>query len=110
MINFNEYSITSKAVYSMDYFDFNRLVKAELPKLAECPDIEKYEFLASVQASNDSSHEFGSDTLYFTEKDKIDFLEDLKEGIWNVSTDEIIDFLMYEEVLPKGEYIISVCY
>jgi len=108
MINFNEYEITSKAVYSMDYFDFDRLVKAELPKLAECPDVEKYEFAASVEASNDSSHEFGSNTLYFTEKDEISFLENLKKGIWRVSTHDIIDFLMYKEVLPKGEYIISV--
>jgi len=108
MINFNEYEITSKAVYSMDYFDFNRLVKTELPKLAECPDIEKYEFVASVEAHNDSSHELGSNTLYFTEKDKVDFLEKLKKGIWHVNTDDIIDFLMYEGVLPKGEYIINV--
>lgn len=47
MINLNEYGIVSKAVYKIDYDDFENLVKAELPKIAECKDIEEYSFVAA---------------------------------------------------------------
>lgn len=110
MINFNEYEITSKAVYSMDSFEFDRLVKAELPKLVECPGIDGYDFVASVGACNGSSREFNSETFYFNEKEELIFLEELKKGILYVGTHDIIDFLMYKEALPKGNYIISVCW
>lgn len=110
MINFNEYKITSKAVYSMDYYDFERMVKKELASLVECPDLENYDFVASIECGNDSCHEFGSDTLYFKEQDEIDFLEKIKKGIFHTHTSTIVDFLMFKEVIPKGLYVIDVCW
>lgn len=110
MINFNEYGITTKAIYSMDSFEFDRLVKAELPKLAECPDIENYNFVANVGAYNGSAREFDSETFYFDEKEEASFLEELKKGILYVGTHDILDFLIYKEALPNGDYIISVCW
>lgn len=110
MINLNTYGIVSRAVYKMDYGDFEDLVKEELPKLTECKDIEKYSFVAAEECGNDSTHDFGTNEPSFKDDDFEDLLEKLKEGRYWFVNDDIVNFLIYKEVIPRGEYIIDVCW
>lgn len=110
MINLNTYGIVSKAVYKMDYGNFEDLVKVELPKLAECKDIEEYSFVAAEECGNDSTHDFGTNEPSFKDDDFEDLLEKLKEGRYWFVNNDIVNFLIYKEVIPRGEYIIDVCW
>lgn len=110
MINLNEYGIVSKAVYKIDYGDFEDLVKAELPKIAECKDIEEYSFVAAEECGNNSTHDFGTNEPNFKEGYFNDMLEKLKKGRYSFINDDLVNFLIHKEVIPRGEYIIDVCW
>lgn len=110
MINLNKYNITSKAVYTLDYSDFESLVIEELPKLVNCKNIEKYSFVAAEECGNDSSHEFGSNNPTFEDDDFDYLIEKLNNGDYQFVNGDIVDFLMHKEIIPRGEYIISVCW
>lgn len=110
MINLNEYGIKSKAVYYLDYGDFENLVVKELPKITECKDIEDYSFVAAEECGNDSTHEFGENDPDFEDGDFDYLIQKLKEGNYRGVNHDIVNFLIYKEVIPRGEYIIDVCW
>lgn len=37
-------------------------------------------------------------------------LEKLKKGRYSFINDDLVNFLIHKEVIPRGEYIIDVCW
>lgn len=101
-----------KLVIKMDDRTFEKLIKQEIPKLVNVPDIDEYEFVAHEESGNDVSHSFNASGLYKYYQDKENPFEyEIKQwesGNLHYQAGNFVHFLVYKGVLEPAEYIVSV--
>lgn len=101
-----------KLVITVDYNAFDEFVKIHLPRVAECPDIKKYEFAAYEEAQNDSAYSYDTLSLYDYHQEKPESfehdLENFKNGKFHYMASAILHYLTFKGVIEPAEYIIKV--
>ncbi len=101
-----------KVVIKMDDQTFEKLIKQEIPKLVNIPDIHEYEFIAHEESDNDVSHSLGGASLltYYQDKEN-PFEYEIKQwesGNFHYQARSFVNFLIYKGVLEPAEYIVDV--
>lgn len=101
-----------KLVITMDDRAFEDFVKNHLPRVAECPNIKKYEFVAYEETPNDSSHSYDTLSLYdYHQANPESFehdLENFKNGKFHYMASAIFHYLTFKGVIEPAEYIVKV--
>ena len=88
--------------YYVDYTDLHQYFKDTL-------GID-YRIVAAEECSNDSSLHYSVDGKDFTEYDA-ETLKSMQAGNWHpYQTGMLLNFLAYRLKIPKGEYVIEVCW
>lgn len=86
-----------RVIYHVDYSDFNRFVNDTYGG--------DYNFVADMESSNDTSHEFNVNGIIYDD----DVSEDIKSGKYEGwCADTILNTMAADGLIPTGEYIIRV--
>jgi len=103
-----------KIVVKMSDSDFEKFIIEQLPKVAECKDIKKYEFAAYQEADNDSDHCFNTTVLYEYYKSKENSFEyelnHWREGEYHHQAGNMLSYLTHKGIIEPAEYIVSISY
>lgn len=97
--------LKKKEFYRIEYPELERIVKKIFP-------LTEYDFVSSEEANNYSSYEFNrikkENYPKWNKYDENSWTEFLKENYKSMITRQILEFLVYNNVFPEGDYLIAV--
>lgn len=102
------YGITKKVVFKIEYRNFEDLIKTELKNLFDYAKMDNYNFVADCEGSNDSTHSFHVGENLEKDYEYEEGIENIKEGSFGFSTDNLLAILAHHKVIEPGEYIVRV--
>lgn len=95
------YNIKNKNIYVLEYSEFNKIVKDVYNK--------DFEFAADTECSNDSEHLYSNIGKYgLTEFEKDEIKVFKQSGKYNFITQFLLEDMSEKEIIPKGDYLITV--
>lgn len=104
------YGIKKKVVFKVEYDNFEKLIKNEIKKLFDFAQMDNYCFVADCEGSNDSTHSFHVEEAQEQDLEYEEGIENIREGSFYFSTNNLLAVLAYHKVIEPGEYIVRVCW
>lgn len=108
MTNTPVLTCTKKTIYSVDYGDLSDFIN-------KVYGTSKYDFVASEQSGNDSSHSFaakktvGENTMKKWQDEDIAQLK-AKDGNTEFVTSSLFQDMVDRDLIPEGDYVVDVCW
>lgn len=108
----------TKTVTEIDYHEFEKLVIDKLRNGIDDTRIgREFSIVAMEEWNNDEEHSFNNikktdyPKKYHTDRDEMErFIETGEWSIYKPGVFTILEYLVYKEILPEGNYLISVCW
>lgn len=107
---YETYGISKKVVFKVEYRNFENLIKNEIKKLFDFAQMDNYCFVADCESGNDSTHSFHVSENSVKDFEYDEGIENIKEGSFYFSTNNLLAVLAYHKVIEPGEYIVRVCW
>lgn len=97
-----ELKIETKTTYHVDWSELNRFV-------CEVYGVTGYNFAASEESGNDTSHEFTAEKRDWNEWDEADLVSfKSSNGTDSFVTGTLLDDLARRDLIPEGDYVVRV--